>query len=161
VNYKVCGQCWLNQYEGECKMLFDGSPCRNCDEDHSNLTDLIQDFVNNPKYKYIGSGASRAVFKHHNYVIKIPHTCKGVFDNERERHLWMIRRYPYHREFSYARCRLYGFILVMQYAHFPIPGKTDGDGFVPYEHLPEWASFIDCQQVGYNRFGELVAYDYA
>lgn len=47
----------------------------------------------------------------------------------------------------------------MQFAQFPGPG-TDEDGFLPYKNGPDWMGFVDCGQVGYNRFGQVVAYDY-
>ncbi len=31
---------------------------------------------------------------------------------------------------------------------------------IPYKEMPDWADFIDCGQVGYNRRGNIVAYDY-
>lgn len=32
--------------------------------------------------------------------------------------------------------------------------------FLKPEEQPEWVDFVDCAQVGFNRKGKLVAYDY-
>lgn len=52
-----------------------------------------------------------------------------------------------------------GDLLVMEYARYPGP-LSDEDGFIPYNNLPDWATYVDCQQIGYNRLGNLVAYDF-
>jgi hypothetical protein len=48
----------------------------------------------------------------------------------------------------------------MEYARYILPGKTDETGYVPYSMAPSWAGEVDCGQVGYNKTGRLVAYDY-
>jgi hypothetical protein len=109
-------------------------------------------------WELIGEGRNRIVYGRGNYVVKVPLNEDGISDNYHERWTWL------HRDegFSYARCRLIGALLIMQYARFPVEGKTDENGWHEYrKDLPWWVDFIDCQQVGYNRFGELVAYDYA
>jgi hypothetical protein len=111
-------------------------------------------------FEYIGDGCSRSVYRHGNYVIKLPLDDYGISANAREAHRW--KKYGYSGEIPYARCRLLpnSGILVMEYARYTIPGKTLPDGFVPYEEAPDWTKWVDCQQVGYNRTGRLVAYDY-
>ena len=115
------------------------------------------------EWEYLGSGRNRAVFRHGNYVVKVPLNVAGIHDNLYERDTWL--RYGQNRGYiKYARCRLFkNFSLIMQFARFSVEGKTGETGFVPYSSLKganEWGLTVDCQQVGYNRFGQLVAYDY-
>lgn len=50
-----------------------------------------------------------------------------------------------------AKCRLHNSgILIMEYVEQ-----------VSLDNLPDWCDFVDCRQVGYNRYSQLVAYDYA
>ena len=90
-------------------------------------------------------GTTRLVVRDVDWVIKLPINIEGegCNYNEHEKYRSGDRRL--------ARCRLVGNVLVMEYVtHHPEPiGK-----------LPSWCSFIDCCQVGYNRKGMLVAYDY-
>lgn len=85
------------------------------------------------------------------HVIKVPICYRGQYANEQE-----ARDY---RDGSFlgrsrlARCR---------------EAKLDGQWVLVMERvepangvLPEWTDFVDCRQVGYNRKGNLVAYDWA
>lgn len=107
---------------------------------------------------YIGSGRNRAVFRHGNYVVKIPLNTDGIDDNYYERGIWTQPKYRDIR-LRYARCRLFGTILIMQFARFTGP-VSDDTGYIAMQDCPSWAYSIDCCQVGYNRFGNIVAYDY-
>jgi hypothetical protein len=109
-------------------------------------------------FVYIGCGRNRMVFRHGNYVIKIPLNDHGVDDNYQERDVWTQPRYADVRP-QYARCRLLGTILIMQFAQFQGP-LSDDAGYIAMADCPEWAYAIDCCQVGYNRYGNIVAYDY-
>ncbi len=100
-------------------------------------------------FEFIGCGRHRAVWRHGNYVVKVPFCEEGIADNHQERFFW--NKYGYERGYvKYARCRLVGSILVMQYVTYP----------PQYTGLPEWTYAVDCFQVGYNRMNQLVAYDY-
>lgn len=110
-------------------------------------------------WEFIGQSRHRAVWRHGNYVIKVPVCEEGVHDNLHEAHVWQIRDHKRYSWAKYARCRLIGVILVMEYARYPGP-LSEESGHIPFKKCPEWAYFIDCQQVGYNRRGEIVAYDY-
>ena len=86
------------------------------------------------------------------YVVKLPWNYKGDEHNISEYVRWR------HREqfcAEFARCRLTVIsginVLVMEKVTEPAPD---------FEY-PEWTCAIDCQQVGFNRKGQLVAYDYA
>lgn len=80
------------------------------------------------------------------YVLKIPRNECGIADNLHESCVSGI----YHN----ARCRtinLFGTTcLVMEYLK---PAGYEDD-------LPDWTGFVDCCQVGYNRNGKLLAYDF-
>lgn len=112
--------------------------------------------------EFLSYGRHRIVFRHGNYVVKVPLNEEGLYDNWRERNVW-LNRSP--RNYcKYARCRMWGIALVMQYATFPGP-LSDDKGYKGYVSIltpgvPKWIYAVDCGQVGYNRFGEIVAYDY-
>ncbi len=112
------------------------------------------------RYILLGQGRNRIVYRKRssNYVIKIPISEYGAADNCHERRLF-IQRNESNTKIRYARCRLLGIILVMQYARC-VGELSESDGFIPYKNCPKWADYIDCAQIGYNRFGQIVAYDY-
>lgn len=95
--------------------------------------------------EFIGEGRNRRVYKHKGYVVKIPINEYGLADNEFEAQTFK----KWHKEFPYARCRMVGVCLVMEYVEHTFEKK-----------LPEWTMSVDCGQVGYNRDGKLLAYDY-
>lgn len=107
-------------------------------------------------FQYLGSGRSRAVWRHGNYVVKIPLNEAGIHDNIYERSVFQRRRQPRYDWGHWARCRLLGDILIMQYV------DTDSFHYADMTSSPayDWTYAIDGLQVGYNRFGQLVAYDY-
>lgn len=111
-----------------------------------------------PKWEYVGTGRHRQVWRRGDYVIKVPMSERGVHDNWHERRMWL--KYRKSDYIPYASCRLIGnFFLLMEYAH-NIGPLSDERGHIPFNKLPEWASYVDSQQVGYNRHGQIVAYDY-
>lgn len=99
-------------------------------------------------FKYLGSGRNRTTYllPSGKYVLKIPRNEAGVFDNADEEALSLYK--------THARCRtikLFGTLcLVMEYVEQASLDKE----------LPTWCDFVDCRQVGYNRKGKLLAYDY-
>lgn len=98
----------------------------------------------------IGEGRHRIVFRHGDrFVLKIPKGNEGLHANYLEADRYRHRRIDW-LPIALARCRLLpnGW-LVMEYAD-PLP----------YPEHPEWASYVDCQQVGRTRDGRVVAYDY-
>ena len=107
-------------------------------------------------YKYLNEGRHRKGFLSPNrkWVVKVPKTCArlaGIQDNWSEYHTFK-RASPAIRA-RLARCRLFkGEILIME--------KLCTANLC-WGNIPEWARGIDCGQVGYNRKGNLVAYDYA
>lgn len=110
----------------------------------------------------IGEGRNRAVWRigsKGSHVIKIPLNEYGVGDNFHEAETY--RRSKGKRTYvQYAQCRLFGeTCLIMEYAGYIGP-KSDENGYIKLENCPEWAYSVDCWQVGYNRNGRIVAYDY-
>lgn len=95
--------------------------------------------------QFIGDGRNRKAYRHKGYVIKVPLNVFGMLDNEIEAKAF--KRYG--EEFPYARCKLIGVCLVMEYVEHTWE-----------KNLPDWVMSIDCGQVGYNRKGKLLAYDY-
>lgn len=105
----------------------------------------------NEKYEYIGRGRNRIVFKSKSgkYVIKVPRNIEGNGDNFRE---------TKKEDFGFPVPKSRRIILddfccvIMEYVEHVSFKDTKA---------PSWVSWIDCGQVGHNRKGELVAYDYA
>lgn len=110
------------------------------------------------KYEYLGSGLSRAVFKlKGNHVLKFPLNPKGERDNDWEGSVCTnIGKSDPDEEVQYPNTRHFdigGFICcVMEYVT-PVTDTAD-------VKLPDWVNNVDCTQVGYNKRGNLVAYDY-
>ena len=105
--------------------------------------------------KWIGWGRHRAVFRRGNIVVKVPLSEYGVADNEREaRYYRMEQEYyniKYCKENHLARCFMFNQIcLVMEYVK-PAPELWG---------IESWTSAVDCGQIGHNKIGKLVAYDY-
>lgn len=100
--------------------------------------------------EWLDTGNSRAGYRRGRWVYKVPINEKGTFDNWREAKKY-ARTKGRDPNGEYARCRLLknGW-LVMEYVE-PLHPRF----------CPRWADFIDCQQVGTNRHGGIVAYDYA
>lgn len=104
--------------------------------------------------KYLGSGRHRDVYllPSGKNVIKVPSSRDGVASNHREARIRYEKDPWTDKEKVYARCRIIPGtnFLVMEYI----------DPVISCNNLPKWTNCIDCGQVGYNRKGELKAYDY-
>lgn len=103
--------------------------------------------------KCIGEGRNRRVYllPSGKNVIKVPLNDDGISDNCVE-----DSRFRKHRAKWYplARCRLLDYTkyyLIMEYVK---PAKK------PYDCGEAWVYSVDCGQVGFNRAGRLVAFDY-
>ena len=107
-------------------------------------------------YTLLGSGRNRAVFKlkSGNYVIKFPLNEEGVADNDWEASICSNKHEGDEDDVQYPKTRyieLQGFVCcIMEY----IEPCDSIDG------MPDWIGFVDCGQVGYNKKGRLLAYDY-
>jgi hypothetical protein len=103
-------------------------------------------------YVKIGEGLSRKVYDLGKLVVKIPKNSDGYFDNifEREQFLRIRRREDV---IPFVNCYLITIdcvpLLFCEKIEINIKGKE----------LPDWVSWVDCQQVGINSRGQFVAYD--
>ncbi len=110
--------------------------------------------------KCIGEGRNRRVYllSSGKNVIKVPLNDDGISDNCIEDF-----RFRKHRNEWYplARCRLLDYtqyILIMEYVamiDYCVPGTWN-----EMCKLHSWIMSVDSGQVGYNRAGKLVAFDY-
>jgi hypothetical protein len=108
------------------------------------------------------SGRNRNVFEMPGgYVIKLPRNCDGITDNDWE---GSVSNYPEnignHEFEQFARTRLfyYGEIPVLFMER--VAPLTSAEVIARFGEEPDWVYSIDGGQVGVNRKGQLVAYDY-
>lgn len=141
----------------KCKREITTCWCHNCSL--TTTAQILQTAEAHPDWKYLGSGRHREVWRlPSGNVLKMPRGLDGKWANEREAKSWIDRDEIHERDlWKLARCRLIPgtSILVMEYI------RRYYDCGLEYHDLPKWAQHIDCAQVGYNRKGELVAFDYA
>lgn len=102
-------------------------------------------------FKLIGEGRNRLTYlsPSKKYVIKVPKNPEGIRNNffearDCKKDSWLYRNQK-------AKCRMWGYLLVMEYVK-PVYN---------FWELPNWILTVDCQQVGYDRKGNLVAFDFA
>ena len=101
---------------------------------------------------YIGSGKNRRVLKRKNFVLKIAYTDSGIIANKNE-HI-----YYRNNRINFAACRLICDNILMMRA----VSILDDLDFCQYKLIPSWAfNLNDGPQVGIDRNGMIVAYDYA
>jgi len=119
-------------------------------------------------FEFIGYGRNRIAFlsQSKKNIIKIPITQGGVADNTHEHISWSKFR---KKLVPIARCRLLknSVILVMELITRPYhpydPNVLDNQRNKNFDDLIKqnpWIDFVDCGQVGLNRKGQLVAYDF-
>jgi len=105
---------------------------------------------------FLNEGRYRRVYlsRTGKYVIKIPINHVGEADNGSE-------DFSYHfsaNNENLARCKAFFYnnqlCLIMEKVEIIDWSKNS-------TVVPEWVSYVDCRQVGYNRDGKLVAYDWA
>ena len=114
----------------------------------------VRDNLTTLSFELVGSGRHRETWRRGNCVIKIPLCNYGVEDNWQERKLWLKYRTTDKDDVQYARCRLIAnWLLMMEYVEPYHRTKC-------FQDLPKWTHYIDCGQVGFNRRGKLLAYDY-
>lgn len=114
--------------------------------------------------EFLGRGTTRICFEDGPYrVVKIAYTISGISASERE-----IEHYenfcglpeeyfdPEVDYFPTAECRY----LNLDFSHIRLLTMERIFKFPAVDaEVPLWTNFIDCRQVGYNSYGELVAYD--
>lgn len=106
-------------------------------------------------------GRNRIAFMFNTYVVKLPWSDDGFGDNDWEGSVSNDPTSPDNEwNIQYARTRLHyeGEIPVLFMERVqPLTTKGIVDRFGAE---PEWVMSVDCGQVGINRQGRLVAYDY-
>lgn len=109
--------------------------------------------MNVREVEYLGSGRNRAVYRiSRRYVLKIPLTEHGHYDNWSEARQWRQGDRSWLLRAQKAPCRLLpNGALLMLYVE-PV---------IRSEGLPDWTGGVDCGQVGQTLDGRLLAYDYA
>lgn len=108
------------------------------------------------KYGKPWVGRTRAVFdRGDGYVIKVPINGEGYFSNSREVNGYQMED-PYipvaecwHQDDYSITPKGVPTLIMEKVEHC----KLD------YRDMPDWVGSVDCAQVGYNKKGELVAYD--
>ena len=110
--------------------------------EYNNFYDRLNDLLSIYNYEFVGQGRQRRVYQRGEFVLKIPHNIEGEYSNQKEALL-----YKANKKENFSPCRLFDKYLIMRKAH-----KLD--------HVPDWADYIDCQQVGITKYGKVVAYDY-
>ena len=131
------------------------------------LRNFIQDFP------FINSGNSRAVFrKNQDWVIKYPLSLKGILDNRREALFQKNYSFP----LAKAHFELVNGIqvLIMEFIEeleIVRPSSFPDSNWAEHTKLkdskgnildiPEWVHNVDCMQVGLDKKGRLVAFDFA
>ena len=109
------------------------------------------------KLELIGEGRNRLVYRSPSgrTVLKVPKSDAGVSDNNIERIRYRENRLQggWLPKGVYAPCRFLPGTdaLVMEWVDVAAARKD----------LPSWVGYVDCQQVGINRAGKLLAFDYA
>ena len=98
-------------------------------------------------------GTNRIVFCAEENVIKVPYSQEGVLANGREAG-WKNAGIPLAEAELFQLDPDDGVWLLRMERIDPLTGTARNEA-----DLPDWVGFVDCGQVGYNRAGELVAYD--
>lgn len=105
--------------------------------------------------KKIEAGRNRLTFIFKNHVIKVPLNNSGISDNDWE---GSISSSNDPDDIQFARTRLIyhkGIPIIFMERVRMIRNLQSF-----YEVLPYWVGFVDCGQVGFNKVGRLVAFDY-
>jgi len=108
------------------------------------------------KYVKLGTGRNRSVYDMGNgWVVKVPINAFGLEDNLAESKIYTdTKEDPDGYLVKYAECSHFN------YKDLPIVRMEKVKPVICKTGLPEWTDYVDCGQVGYNKKGELVAYDY-
>lgn len=99
------------------------------------------------KYGNPSCGRHRATFFSKHCVIKFPLNFKGLTDNSYE---------AKNKDETHAKTKLFDmndFTCAVQ-EKLRMPSKEE------FKKLPSWTDFIDCQQVGFDKKGNIKAYDF-
>ncbi len=106
-------------------------------------------------------GRNRIVFVMHGYVVKLPFNGQGFADNDWEGSVSNTPETVGDMDYiQYPHTRLIYFkdipVLFMEYVKHL--GWSGTESLLGYE--PAWIGSVDCGQIGINKHGRIVAYDY-
>jgi hypothetical protein len=113
------------------------------------------------KTRKVHWGRNRITFEFPSFVVKLPITLNGITDNDWEGSISNNpNAEPCDWQVQYARTRLYykgdiPIILMEKVKH-----ATRAALIKRFGKEPKWVACVDCGQVGFNKQGRLVAYDY-
>lgn len=99
----------------------------------------------------LGYGRHRIVFADDNWVYKLPHHEDGEEANAEEERLSREKR----RDFPVAYCTFVEILGVEVLKMERVKRLTKE------KEYPSWVWNVDCEQVGYNSAGQLVAFDFS
>ena len=112
---------------------------------YSNIHSTLEKKYGKPIY-----GRNRAVYISVNFVIKVPTCVNGMFDNTVEA---SKRRKKDWEEYAQSKIITINDMPVLLMERLDIQP-------IDHKKLPDWAWYIDCFQVGFDKKGVLKAYDY-
>lgn len=108
----------------------------------------------------VGRGRNREAFvtKSGDYVVKVPVSLQGFDDNifEAREYRKEVERCRKGGEGTLARAR----ILHVLPVGVPLLVMEKLDTNIDFAEMPPWAASVDLQQVGFDRHGNVKAYDY-
>lgn len=103
-------------------------------------------------------GRNREVFVMHSYVVKIPRNYDGIADNHWEGSVSNSVEYPQSDwQVQYARTRI---AVVHDIPVVFMERLEEGSIVERLGREPNWVGCVDGGQVGFNKQGRLLAYDY-
>lgn len=113
--------------------------------------------------KTIWQGRNRTVFDKGRYVVKVPRNFNGIADNDWEGSVSNGETLGDPNHVQYARTRMFYWhdipVVLMEKVEHANQEQTKEYLGTP-KGKSDWTWSVDCGQVGFNRQGRLVAYDY-
>jgi len=115
----------------------------------------IENHLSSNGWIYLGAGKDRRVWKRGNVVLKIAYVESGILANKCEHQIY---RQSLGKETKYAPCRLISENILMMRSVRELNNLSLEDELL----IPNWAYELnDGSQVGIDRNGKIMAYDYA
>ncbi len=125
---------------------------------------FITELLNEKGLRYVDSGSTRDTYmsKSGLFVVKVPRDPVFQDDNYNEAITYKnTGGIGWDDETRYAKCRLFTFHGVKLVIMETVEVIRHPEWYEAPLDLPEWINYLDNKQVGYDRQGRLVAYDYA
>ena len=130
------------------------------EEDDNLLLDLHLRYARRALQVFTGRNRNTFVLNE-TIVVKLPRNAQGCIDNDWEGSVSNTTE-SFNDPFwtQYPRTRLAVFKEIPVVFMEKIQPLTSSQIIELFGHEPDWVAGVDCGQVGINRFGRLVAYDY-